>query len=628
MDPRPTAVARHATVHLAPRPGTDAALMNGLLHDVIAHDRVDHDHLDAHAVGCAELQERVQEYTPEAVSTICDIPAEHVREAARILGGTGRLLRVVQDIVLSGTARLADVVLPAATWGEKTGTFTDWDATSEQPILTTAAARIEKTAPAEGPSRAPTTTAAAPVSDVGCRTAGSPRRQQPTRTSTRSPRRRRDEDRSGPARAAPLRERPGAKAAARLRAPQSRPRDPPPRQLSVQRRPQRAGAGAVLGTALTIKMIAYVGIAPVVNALVAGLPPRPVLIGADVVRAAMALCLPFIDQVWQVYAVVFVLQAASATFTPAFQSVIPAVLPAERDYTNALSLSRLAYDLESLVSPMAAAVLLSVLSYHDLFRGTAGGFVVSALVVATTALPVSRTVTGAQGSVWHRTTLGARIFVATPRLRSLLALDLAVAAPTALVLVNTVVYLRDVLGRSATDLAIALAAYGIGPMLVALAAPGVLERCGTRTVMLTGAAVLAVTMVATTVFSFRPGTGWGVLLGLWLVLGAGTSMILTPSARVLRDATDEHTRPYVFTAQFSLSHACFVLTYPLAGWVGAQGGLGAAATALTVITALGTGAARLSWPRPGSLASATVAPATVATATGAAGEDGSRAHRC
>lgn len=379
-----------------------------------------------------------------------------------------------------------------------------------------------------------------------------------------------------------------------------------------------ANSGAVLGTALTIKMIAYVGVAPVINALVAKLPPKPVLIGADVVRAAMALCLPFITEVWQIYAVVFLLQAASATFTPAFQSVIPAVLPAERDYTNALSLSRLAYDLEALVSPAAAAVALTLFSYHELFIGTAVGFVVSALMVAATVLPRSRTAAGAEGSIWHRTTLGVRIFFATPRLRSLLALNLAVAAPTALVLVNTVVYVREVMGRPETDLAIALGAYGIGSMAVALAIPRLLERFETRTVMLAGAGVIPLAMVAASLLSFRVGTtsGWMTLLVLWVVLGAANSTILTPSARVLRDASDEHNRPYVFTAQFSLSHACFIITYPVAGWVGAQAGLGWAATTLTLIATMGAAAAFISWPR--SVISAEVS---------AVGDDGTREHR-
>ncbi|WP_348994540.1 MFS transporter [Arthrobacter sp. AL12] len=358
-------------------------------------------------------------------------------------------------------------------------------------------------------------------------------------------------------------------------------------------------AGAVLGTALTIKMLAYVGLAPVITALVARLPKRPVLIGADLVRAAMALCLPFITETWQIYVVIFLLQSASATFTPAFQSLIPTILKDQRDYTHALSLSRLAYDMEALVSPAAAALLLTVLSYNKLFLGTVAGFLFSAFMVAITVLPRVAAPAGPQSSVWHRTTLGARIFWIDRRLRSLLALNLVVAAPTALVLVNTVIYVRDVLRRPDADLALALACFGIGSMLVALSAPRILDRFGDRAVMLTGAAVIPLALAGVTAVTFlaTPDAGWWLLLALWILLGAANSTILTPSARLLREASDEHTRPYVFTAQFSLSHACYILTYPLAGWVGAQAGLGWAALALAIIAIIGSAGAFLSWPR-------------------------------
>ncbi len=125
-----------------------------------------------------------------------------------------------------------------------------------------------------------------------------------------------------------------------------------------------SNAGAVLGTALTIKMLAYVGLAPVINAFVARWPKKRVLVGADLIRAAMALCLPFMTDVWQIYVVIFLLQSASATFTPAFQSLIPAILPQEKDYTRALSLSRLAYDMESLTSPILAAGLLTFINFR------------------------------------------------------------------------------------------------------------------------------------------------------------------------------------------------------------------------------------------------------------------------
>jgi MFS family permease len=358
-------------------------------------------------------------------------------------------------------------------------------------------------------------------------------------------------------------------------------------------------AGAVMGTALTIKMLAYVGFAPVINALVARLPKKPVLIGADLVRAAMALCLPFITEAWQIYVVIFLLQSASATFTPAFQSLIPAVLNQEKDYTRALSLSRLAYDMEALASPAIAALLLGVISYNKLFLGTVGGFLFSALMVTITTLPATGTQAGGPSSLWHRTTLGARIFWRNRRLRSLLALNLVVSAPTALVLVNSVIVVREVLHRPDTDLALALACFGIGSMLVALGAPRLLGRLGDRAVMLTGAALIPTALTGATVLLFLPAgaSTWWWLLGLWFLLGAGNSTILTPSSRLLREASTEETRPYVFTAQFSLSHACYIISYPLAGIAGAAIGLGPAALALTLLAMIGAAGAFLSWPR-------------------------------
>src|SRR5690606_1573395 len=103
-----------------------------------------------------------------------------------------------------------------------------------------------------------------------------------------------------------------------------------------------AAAGAVLGTALAIKMIAYVGVAPVASAFTERLPRRALLVALDVMRAAVALSLPFVTEIWQVYVLIFVLQSASAAFTPTFQATIPDVLADEKDYTRALSLSRLA----------------------------------------------------------------------------------------------------------------------------------------------------------------------------------------------------------------------------------------------------------------------------------------------
>ncbi|MFD4365856.1 MFS transporter [Rhodococcus sp. NPDC058521] len=359
-----------------------------------------------------------------------------------------------------------------------------------------------------------------------------------------------------------------------------------------------ADAGAVLGVALAIKMVAYVVVAPVAAAVTDRLPQRLLLVGADVVRAVVAALLPLVDQPWQIYVLIFVLQSASATFTPAFQSVIPSVLTEERDYTRGLSLSRVAYDLESLLSPILAAALLTVMTYNYLFLGTVVGFALSASLVVVTLLP--KTVTRDPSvPLLHRITLGARVMFARPVLRGLLAMNLVVAAATGLVLVNTIVYVRDLLDGSNAEVAVALSIYGGGSMFVALTLPRILDRIADRRVMLTGCVVVPVGLAATVGLLLTdpaPGMGWAMLAVIWLTLGAGTSLINTPSAQLLRYESTASDRNAVFTAQFSLSHACFFFTYLVAGWVGATEGQAAAAVVLAILATLAALVAVRVWP--------------------------------
>lgn len=342
-----------------------------------------------------------------------------------------------------------------------------------------------------------------------------------------------------------------------------------------------SAAGSVLGTALTIKMVAYVGVAPVVAAIVDRLPKKAVLVGADVVRLGIALLLPFVTEAWQIYVLVFVLQSASATFTPAFQSLIPAVLPDPREYTRALALSRLAYDLEALLSPMLAASLLAFVSYSSLFLGTAFGFVGSAILVLAAAMP-RHPQDRVPSTFWQRLPAGVLVFVRTPTLRFLLLTNVVVAAGTAVVLVNSVVYTKGVFGLGDTALAVTLGAYGAGSLLVAVSIPRIVDQFGVTRTMLTGVVVVVLGLVAAvpvTIVATTAEMGWWSLLVVWAVLGAGTSLINTPASRLLAAASTASNRNLVYTAQFALSHACFLLTYPLAGWVGAASLL--AATALT-----------------------------------------------
>jgi formate dehydrogenase alpha subunit len=85
-DPRKTDITEFATLHLRQRPGTDTALLNGLMHIILKNGWHDADFIQERTEGFEQLRESVSNYTPELVSNLTGVPIEQLEEAAEILG--------------------------------------------------------------------------------------------------------------------------------------------------------------------------------------------------------------------------------------------------------------------------------------------------------------------------------------------------------------------------------------------------------------------------------------------------------------------------------------------------------------------------------------------------------------
>jgi ferredoxin-nitrate reductase len=110
VDPRPTAVAREADIHLAVRPGTNQALLNGLQYLLLDNGWYDKDYVQAHTIGFAELEAAVADYPPERVADICGLAPADLHAAAELLGSSTRLLStVLQGFYQSNQATAAAV---------------------------------------------------------------------------------------------------------------------------------------------------------------------------------------------------------------------------------------------------------------------------------------------------------------------------------------------------------------------------------------------------------------------------------------------------------------------------------------------------------------------------------------
>ena len=110
IDPRSTMTAREADLHLAPKIGTNVALLNGLLHLLIEGGYVDKQFIEAHTVGFEDLKKLVAEYPPEKVEEITRVPAADLRRAADMIGSSKLLVSsCLQGVYQSNQATAAAV---------------------------------------------------------------------------------------------------------------------------------------------------------------------------------------------------------------------------------------------------------------------------------------------------------------------------------------------------------------------------------------------------------------------------------------------------------------------------------------------------------------------------------------
>jgi anaerobic selenocysteine-containing dehydrogenase len=92
VDPRQTQAARRADVHLAPRPGTNLPLLNGLLRIVIERGWIDSAFIRDHTVDFETLVQATEPWTPDRVEAVCRVPPSQLEAAAEILGTSPTLV--------------------------------------------------------------------------------------------------------------------------------------------------------------------------------------------------------------------------------------------------------------------------------------------------------------------------------------------------------------------------------------------------------------------------------------------------------------------------------------------------------------------------------------------------------
>jgi MFS transporter, NRE family, putaive nickel resistance protein len=326
-------------------------------------------------------------------------------------------------------------------------------------------------------------------------------------------------------------------------------------------------APVILATALTCRIIAFIICAPIVGIIADKFDRKLILVGTHLVRMLLVGLLPFVQTIWQLYAIVLIINIFHACFTPTYQATIP-IVTKPQEYAPAMALASVTYQTVSIIGPGLAGVVAGWLGARTIFWLDSGSFLLAALVILTIRQPltVSNSVDkiAAQTSYFSRLTIGTRLLFADRFLRYALALQLLGAIVGGQILVNTVSYVRSTLDLGDREYGWVMMAFGAGMVIAALIFAAIQKNVARHWVMFGGAILMVVGMF----FAHQPS--FVGLMILWFLAGIGKNSIDLPTQIAIGERIPKQQQGQVYAAHFAWSHLWWGLAYPLAGWLGTE----------------------------------------------------------
>ncbi|MGB3767611.1 MAG: MFS transporter [Phormidesmis sp.] len=335
-------------------------------------------------------------------------------------------------------------------------------------------------------------------------------------------------------------------------------------------------SAVVLSIALTLRVTAFVLLSPLAGVLADRLDRKAILVITHLARMCIISLLPFVNAIWQIYVLILSLNVFNAFFTPTYQATIPLVT-GQKEYPQAIALSSATYQLLGVLGPGIAGAIALFVGARQIFFLDALTFLIAAILIITLPgqLRVAQTVeenatpsdeqsplTAKSNKKWQDVREGTTRLLGDRYLRYALAMQLVVSVAGAQVLVNTVGYVQGTLALSSIQYGWAMSAFGIGATLSAAMVGLLNQRWRRSTTMLFGAVLTTLALIPASY------VGLSLLLLLWLLVGAGQTLVNVSAQTLLADRTPAEFQGRVYGAQFAWSHLWWMFSYPLAGWFG------------------------------------------------------------
>jgi MFS transporter, NRE family, putaive nickel resistance protein len=322
-------------------------------------------------------------------------------------------------------------------------------------------------------------------------------------------------------------------------------------------------APLVLAGALTLRVTAFVLLSPLAGVVADRFDRKPILMLTHLGRMCLVCLLPFVHDIWQIYALVLGLNIFNAVFTPTYQATIPLVT-GKTDYPQAIALSSTTYQILGVFGPGIAGVLALFIGARDLFFWDGLSFLLAAILIGT--LPGDLRVNASEDKsvrrIWPDIQTGtARLWTDAP-IRYGLIIQLVASIAGAQILVNTVGYVQGTLQQTAVQYGWVMMGFGLGATCGTMAL-SIYPQYRSKVSTLLGGGLLIVTALLPANY-----VGLAPLILLWSIAGFGQSLINLSMQTLIADRTPTDIQGRVYGAHFAWSHLWWAGAYPLAGWLG------------------------------------------------------------
>ncbi len=323
-------------------------------------------------------------------------------------------------------------------------------------------------------------------------------------------------------------------------------------------------SGTVLAGALTLRVLAFVVLSPIAGVIADRIDRKYLMVTTHLARMGIVCLLPFVTQVWQIYAIVLSLNVFYAFFAPTYTATIPLVTT-EAERGQSIALASATSQLLGVLGPGLAGSMAAFVGTRQVFFLDGLTFLIAAILLATLPgqllAPQSNLTTKTLDRTIADIRAGTTCLFADPPIRYALALQLVASIAGAEILVNTVVYIQKSLHLGKVEYGWVMAAFGMGATLASIGLGSLSPKISPILLTSGGAVLITLALLPANLMNL------GGLLLLWVIAGVGQTLVNVPTQMLIADRVAVALQGRVYGAHFAWSHLWWVFSYPLAGWM-------------------------------------------------------------